>query len=763
MSLMKKVMETVVRFMPDADEDPLLDRKGYIGRPMNRVDGEAKVRGLATFTAEFPTENLAHAVLVHSTIAKGEIIAIDDSAARAEPGVIEIMTYRNAPEMKSPPQFEAGDGSDGAAGSNLKIMQDPTVHWNGEPVAVVIAETRDQAMRAAALVRIEYREETADLCFDALKAEAKTPGPIMGEDPEIKRGNAEESLGSSEYQVDGIYRTPRYNHNAIEPHVTLAEWHDDESLTVHDPTQYLHGLRNTLSKMFGLKKQNVRVIAPFVGGAFGGKGNLWSHTALCVAAAKLTARPVKLMLSREGIFRIVGWRTPSEQRVAIGAGKDGKIRSLIHTGLTAMTPHNNFPEQFTFPVRHFYQMESFLIGQKVVLMDTVPNTFMRAPGESIGTFALESAVDEISHALGFDPLEFRRRNEPNVDPTSGKEFSSRHLLECYEKGAEKFGWNPGEPGETKDGKWRVGQGVACATYPYYRMPATARVRIDADGTALIQAAAHEMGMATATVQIQHAAERLGLPISDIHFEYGDSNLPVSPVAGGSNQTASIVASVTAAVAKLHGEFLKLARKAGNPDLAGLKPEDVVARDGGLFSKAQPGTGMTYAEILQQSGEDFLEAECASAAPIELMKYSMHSYGAQFCEVRVHQDTGEIRVSRWVGAFDCGRIMNAKTAVSQFRGGIIMGIGMALMEETQFDERYGRVSNPSLADYHVPTHLDIPEIQCVFTDIPDEHAPLGIHGVGEIGITGAAAAIANAVFNATGKRIRELPITLDKLM
>jgi xanthine dehydrogenase YagR molybdenum-binding subunit len=376
---------------------------------------------------------------------------------------------------------------------------------------------------------------------------------------------------------------------------------------------------------------------------------------------------------------------------------------------------------------------------------------------------LESAVDELAHELKIDPVELRRINEPDKDPTKGTEFSHRALLEAYRRGAEKFGWKHSEPRSRKEGKWYVGCGVATAFYPFYRFPASARVRISADGTAVIQAAAHEMGMGTATVQIQHAAERLGLPIDRVSFEYGDSNLPQSPVAGGSNQTASIVASVTAAIEKVLQELLALAGDDYDSPLANVKLEEMEARGGGIFSKSDVSKGETYSSILRRVKQDHVEAEATSAAPMETIKYSMGSYGAQFCEVRVNEESGEVRVSRWLGSFDCGRILNPKTAISQFRGGIIMGIGMALTEETLFDERKGRIMNPSLAEYYVPVNLDVPNIEIIYNDIPDEHAPLGAHGIGEIGITGAAAAIANAIFHATGKRVRDLPITLDKLL
>jgi xanthine dehydrogenase YagR molybdenum-binding subunit len=390
---------------------------------------------------------------------------------------------------------------------------------------------------------------------------------------------------------------------------------------------------------------------------------------------------------------------------------------------------------------------------------------MRAPGESIGTFALESAIDELAHKLKIDPIELRRSNEPQKDPTKDTEFSSRNLIEAYNRGSEKFGWsgrNP-EPRSQRDGKWLIGQGVATAYYPVYRFPATARVRISADGTAIVQAAANEMGMGTATVQIQQAAERLGLPIDKVSFHYGDSHLPDSPVAGGSCQTVSIAAAVQAAVEKAHRELLTLAGDEYDSPLASTKYEQIEARDSGLFRTDDPNKGETYSSILQRAGQDFVEVEASSGMPFELMKYSMASYGAQFCEVRVNEESGEVRVARWLGSFDCGRILNPKTATSQFRGGIIMGIGMALMEETLFDLRKGRIINPSLAEYHVPVNLDVPEIEIIYNDIPDEHTPLGAHGIGEIGITGTAAAIANSIFHATGKRVRDLPITLDKLL
>ena len=761
MSLFQKAVETVVKLLPDKAPDPLLAAGGEIGRPRSRVDGPRKVAGAARFTAEVPYPGLAYASLVCSTIPKGEIAAIDTAAAAAAPGVVLVMTHENAPGMAAPPLMALN--SPGAAFSNLPVMQDARIRWNGEPVAVVVADSQERAEYAAGLVRVTYAAAPADLSFAAMRPTAKPPADIFGQPPFVKTGDAEAALKAAAVRVDRVYRTPRYNHCAIEPHATTAAWDEAGRLTVHDASQGVGATRYTLAEVFGLKEADIRVLAPFVGGAFGNK-MLWSHQLLCVAAAKLAGRPVRLALSRGDVFRITGGRTLSEQRVALGAKPDGTLAALIHTGTIAVVSHNACPEQLSFPARHLYAADALLIGQDQVELDTVANASMRAPGESIGSFALESAVDELAVELGLDPIDLRRRIEPDKDPAHGTPFSSRNLLDAYARGAERFGWrgrNPA-PGSKRDGEWLIGQGVATACYPYLRMPGgAARVRLAADGRAVVQAAAHEMGMGTATVQAQHAAERLGLPAESVTFEYGDTALPAGTVAGGSSQTVTLVAAVTAACEQLVKELLKLVGK--DSPLAGANPGEIRARDGGLFLAADPARGETYVSILNRAGRDHLECDGAGGMPVEMLKYAMHSFGAQFCEVRVSAVTGEVRVVRWVGAFDCGRILNAKTAASQFRGGIVMGIGMALTEEGVFDERTGKVVNPSLAEYHVPTHADVPPIDVMWTDIPDPHAPLGLRGVGEIGITGVAAAIANAVYDATGKRVRELPMTPDKVL
>src|ERR1700681_4151124 len=542
MKVTQSSSETTARYAPDPATDPLRHTHGYIGKGVNRVDGVLKVTGGAHFAAEFDVEHVAYAALVCSTIAKGRVVAFDLSEANAARGVLVVMTHESAPTMNAPSLVNIEKPKSFAA-SNLPIMQTAAGRWNGQPVAVAVAETLDQAGYAASLARVTYRERTPALSFDDLKAEATPPTDVLGEPPEVTIGDARQALADAEVSVDALYRTPPYNHNAIEPHATIAGWNDDGSLTVFDSTQAVSGYRYTLTDVFGLADDKVQVVARFVGGAFGGKTGFWQNTVLCAAASKIANRPVKLTLSRQDVFRVVGGRTVAEQRVALGARRDGTLTALIHTGTTATPDHARYAEQCTFPPRHMYAVKDLFIGQRVVHLDTVANTWMRAPGESIGTFALESAIDELAYALKMDPIELRRLNEPATDPTKATPFSSRNLVEAYRRGAERFGWNrrPAEPRSQRDGEWFVGQGVATAYYPAYRFPSTARVVLSADGTAHVYAAAQEMGMGTATVQLQHAAERLGLPIEKVSFHYGNSSLPDSALAGASCQTVSVIA------------------------------------------------------------------------------------------------------------------------------------------------------------------------------------------------------------------------------
>ena len=759
-ALMEKAIEAAPdRWMPGGTPDPLIAPGGLIGQPTSRLDGPQKVSGTARFAAEFALEGLAFAALAYSTIAKGRIADIDTSAAEAAPGVVLVMTHRNAPRLQPPPLFMSA--AKAASGDKLPVMQDDGVHWNGQPIALVLAQTQEQADHAKSLIRVRYEAAPAVTQFELAKADAKSAS-FQGKPLLTEIGDAEAALAAAPHRVDAVYRTPRHNHNALELHAVTLRWDGDE-LVLHDCVQCVSHVAWSMAQVFGLKEEQVHVTSPFVGGGFGGK-TLWQHQILAAAAAKLAGRPVRLVLSREGVYRLVGGRTLTEQRVALGAQADGALDALIHTGFVAMTSHNDMPEPFVLPTRSAYATRTVKLDVKAALVEMTANTFMRAPGESVGTFALECAIDELADELGIDPILLRLRNEPQKDPASGLPFSSRHVAEAWRAGAERFNWNARlpRPGGRREGEWLVGMGCAAATYPYYRMPGgAARITLTQDGRAVVEVAGHEMGMGTATTHTMVAAERLGLPMSRVTFAYGDSKLPGTVLAGGSQQTAAIGAAVSAARDALVKDLLALCD--GDSPLAGLEPDDVRSRDGGLCKTDDPHCFQSYADILAGGKKTQLVVEASGSAPLELQHWSMHSWGAMFCEVAVNTITGEPRVRRFLGSFDCGRILNPKTARSQFRGGIIMGLGLALMEETEFDERSGRVMNPSLAEYHVPVHLDVPEIDVIWNDIPDPRAPMGARGIGEIGITGTGAAVANAIYNATGRRVRELPITLDKLL
>lgn len=759
--MQKAIVHAPDRYITGGKPDPLaFSDDPLIGAPISRLDGPAKVRGEARYAAEFPLDGMLYAALVHSTVARGRIVAIDSAQAQAAPGVVLVLSHGNAPKMAPPPVLMREPL--GGSGDALPVFQDDQVHWNGQPVAVVLADTQEQADHAASLVRVRYEAGDAVTTMEAARAAGMEVATFMGDQLQDIIDDAESALAEATHRVDAVYRTPRHNHNAIELHALTVAW-DGDMLRVHDATQALANTAFTLAKVFGIEQAQVHVTSPFVGGGFGAK-LVWQHHVLAAAAARVAGRPVRMMLSREGVYRVAGGRAPTEQRVAIGADRDGRFTSLIHTGVTVMTAHNAFPEPFIHNARVLYAAGAMKLEVQAVKMDMLANVAMRAPGESVGAFALESAVDELAGQLGICPIVLRRRNEPVQDPIKGTPFSSRHLIETYRVGAQAFGWQArhAEPGTRQEGEWLVGLGCASAVFPYYRMDGgAARIVMDRDGQITVTVAGHEMGMGTATAQSQLCAARFALPLEKVRFAYGDSTMPGMVMAGGSQQTAAIAASVKAAHEAMCAELLKLAGR--DSPLAGLRPEQVGSRDGGLCKLDDAGRYESYADILARAGREQVEVTAEAPAAQESLHWSMHSYGAIFCEARVNVVTGEPRVTRLLGSFDCGRILNPKTAASQLRGGMIMGLGAALMEETHVDGRNGRIANPSLSEYHVPAHLDVPQIDAMWLDIPDPHAPAGMRGIGEIGITGTMAAVANAIYNACGKRVRDLPITLDKLL
>lgn len=747
------------RWLPGGTPDPLIEHRVATGRQATRVDGPSKVSGEAVFAADVAMDGLCYAALVHSTITRGRITRIDTQAAEAAPGVLLVLTYQNMPRI-GVPTLIGGIDINAPGNSGLPILQDSEIRYNGQIVALLLAETQAQADHAASLLEIDYAEETAATRFEDAKAGARTPASVLVDKNHVSVNDAERELRDSAHRVDNVYRTPPLNHNAIELHGLTVVW-EGETLFVHDATQAVAPTAKGLAKVFGLKPEQVRVRSPLVGGGFGGKA-LWDHQIVAVAAAKLAGRPVRLVLSREGVYRSIGGRSPSEQRVAIGSDLAGDFTALIHTGYSVMPPYAACPEQYTMGTRVAYRAKSFEIVQHHLDLDIVPNTFMRAPGEAIGTFAVESAVDELAHAMDVDPVELRLRNLPERHPLSGQRFSQHATRKAWVDGAERFGWT-GRPsvGARRAGEWLVGMGCAGGSFPYARVPAKVRLTLRDDGSAEVSSSAQEMGMGVATIQAQQAADRLGLPVQQVTVKLGDSALPAGPPAGGSTQTVSHAGAIAAATEKLTGELLRLAAK--DSPVAGLRASEVRLVDEGIASIEDPARHEKFSSILNRAGRDELAVTSSGAAPLEFLRFAMHSSSAIFCELRVSAVTGEVRVDRLLGSFDCGTIVNPTTAASQFRGGMIMGLGLALTEETLFDDRSGRIMNASLADYHIPAHLDVPDIEVMWTGIPDPRTPMGARGIGEIGVTGVAAAVANAAFNATGTRVRDLPITLDKLL
>ncbi|QXJ23417.1 xanthine dehydrogenase family protein molybdopterin-binding subunit [Actinomadura graeca] len=723
-----------------------------IGKPLDRVDGKAKTTGAATFSAEYAHPGLAHAALVHATISRGRVTAVHTGEAEAVPGVIAVLTHHNAPPLKPAPKVSALNLSSFVSGTSVDYLQTDEVHWDGQPIAVVVAETSAAAREAAALVRAEYAQVEAVVDFAAAEADAVPQPRSLIAPGDARKGDAEAALAAAPIALDLRFTTPPQNHNALEPHATTAVW-DGDRLTVHDATQAIDWFRAHLAVRFGIPAADVRVLAPFVGGGFGGKGAIWPGTILAALAARATGRPVRLALSREGVYRTVGGRTASIQRVALGATRAGRLTALVHTSVSRTGRIGGHPEPVTSASRHLYDAENMLIQQKLVRLDLLSNAAMRAPGEAIGTFALESAIDELASAVDIDPIELRMRNEPAADPLDGTRFSHRMLREAYRTGAERFGWaaRTPEPRSMRDGRWLVGMGVASAYHPSTYLTADLTVRLSADGSVLVRCGFQEMGMGGATAQAQIAADALGVPFEDVRVEYGDSALPKGPIAGGSVQTATIAGSLLLACGKLRRSLRTMAKRTGGEGVREiLERADVPHIEARIGSDTRFGRLSGQARFMTRFMRDQRRLVRAAA-------------GAHFCEVRVDPDTGEIRVTRWTGVFDIGRVVNPKTAAGQLRGGIVMGLGAALSEATLIDPRTGRIMNPGLAEYHVPVHADVPPIEVHFLDDPDPTMPGGILGAGELGITGVAGAVANAVHHATGIRVRDLPITLDKLL
>lgn len=725
-----------------------------LGAPLDRVDGRLKVTGAAKYSAEFPLANAAHAVIVTSTIAKGRVTSMDTAAATRVPGVITILTPFNAETVSVPPpltqsrgqssggvQSGAPSGAQGPAarGRAMRVptvLQSTEVHYNGQPIGLVVADTFEHALEAAHLVKPSYTTEKPVLVIaTAPKNPPETVHPLSGERV-VARGDVERGLSEAAVRVDHVYTTPLENHNPMEVHNTVAAW-EGGNLTLYNSTQGIFSVRNTVARAFGLQPDNVRVVSYFTGGGFGSKGGPWSHEILAAMGARAAGRPVKLSLTRRQMFGPVGGRAHTEQRVALGATRDGTLTAIRHDSTSNTSTIEDWVEPSTVQTHMLYACPNVRTQYDLVRVNIGSPTFMRAPGESTGTFALESAMDELAYALKMDPIDLRLRNYAERDPATNKPFSSKSLRECYALGAEKFGWKARKPAprSMRDGNWLVGYGLATATYPARRAPASTTARMAQDGRLTIRAGTQEIGCGTYTVMSQIAADALGIPVDRVTMELGATDMPENPAS-----TGSVTASSTGSA--VHDAAVALRQK-----LEGMKK-----------------SGESFTDAIRRAGGQPVEVTVDSKAGPEAQQYSMHSFGAVFTEARVDESLGIVRIPRIVTAHGVGKILNEKTARSQIIGGVVWGIGMALEEETLVDPNTGRYLNADLAEYHLPVNADVGTIDVHFVDENDPYInPLGAKGVGEIGITGVAASIANAVYHATGKRIRDLPIRVDRVM
>jgi xanthine dehydrogenase YagR molybdenum-binding subunit len=728
------------------------------GQPIDRRDGRQKVTGQATYAAEFQIPGAVHAVLVQSTIAAGSIAGFELEQAQGMPGVLAIITPDNAERLGSK------GGSPQAV--TAPLLQSKDIIYNGQHVAIVVADSLEGAQAAAAAVKVRYHGGEAATRMESVLDQAYVPKDFRNgqRPPDSGRGDTAAGLANAAVRIEATYTTPVEHHNPMEPHATIAAW-DEDRLTVWTATQGIGGAQATLAGVFGIDPKNVRIICPFVGGGFGSKGSTWPPAMLAAMAARKVGRPVKLVLTRAQMFTSNGYRPQTVQKIAIGAAADGTLLSVRHEGISSMGQPRlgEFVEPVALATEMLYACPNLAITHRVVALNAGLPTYMRAPGEASGVFAIESAMDELAVALKMDPIALRLQNYAETDPSDNLPFSSKRLRECYMQGAAAFGWDRRTPAprSMRDGRWLVGLGMATATYPTNRSAAGARVRLLAAGGAVVQSGTQDLGTGTYTVMAQLAADALGLPIDRVRFELGDSRFPHAPVSGGSQTVASVGPAVLAACEQARDHVFAMALSDRAAQWPGATVAGLTLQDG-MVKGPQGSIGI--AEMLAHRNVESLDFQAGAAPGGEKKTHSMHAFGAQFAEVRVDPDIGEIRVTQLVGAFDGGRVLNAKTARSQLIGGMTFGMGMALLEETVTDEASGRIVNANVADYLLPVNADIPRITALLVDADDRIAnPVGAKGLGELPMVGVAPAIANAVYHATGVRVRDLPIRLEDVL
>ena len=737
----------------------------YIGTATSRVDGIAKVTGAAKYAAEFNVPGLAHASLVCSTIAKGRITRIDTSAATRVKGVLTVLTHENRPPMAD--NDAAYKDEVAPDGSPFRPLYDSKVMFNGQPIALVVAETSEIARYAASLVRVDY--ETQPHVTDIYRQrDAAVPvrapaNPIEALfAPPKARGTPEQALAAADVRHEAEYFVPIEHHNPMELYASTVVFEAGGKLTVYDKTQGVQNVQKYLCGVFGMKPEDVRVMSPFMGGGFGSGLRPQFQAVLAVLAARALQRSVRLVLTRPQMY-VLGYRPAMIQRIAIGADTGGTLDVITHDAVTVTSQYEDFHRQETGWSGLLYKSPNAKYAHRLARLDLATSCDMRGPSATTALFALESAMDELAVKLKLDPLELRLRCYSDRDQHENKPYRSKALRECYREGADAFGWdrrNP-EPRSMRDGSDLVGWGMATGVWEALQAPITVRIALTANGHAEVACATSDIGTGTYTIMAQVAADMLGLPLDNISIKLGDSSLPQSPVEGGSWIATSVSNGIVTTAGSIRDELLRLAKQAPNSPLANAAPEDVMLADSKLVSKRDASRAVSIADAMRRGSVDRIEQE-KTTNPVHDAIRANNTHAAHFVEVKVDEQLGVVRVTRAVSAVAAGRILNTKTAGSQILGSVVWGIGMALHEETQIDHKLGRIMNANIAEYHVPVNADVDDIKVIFVDEPDDSNPLGMKGVGEIGIVGVAAAVANAVHHATGKRVRDLPITLDKL-
>jgi len=727
----------------------------------DRVDGVDKVTGKARYAAEHKLDNLAYAVFVCSTIAKGSIKNMILADAKRAAGVLDIIYYGNCPDVPGYNPYSKDPNKKGYEWWGLKPFNTNQVFSNGQPIAMVIADTLERAVHAASLVKAQYIKEDSDTDYEAAKADdtkLKKPG-------EYKRGEAN-AYKKGEVSIEAEYTLPIETHNPMELHATIAAWDGDDKLTVYDKSQGPKGTQRDLAKNFGLDEKNVRVVTEYVGGAFGSALRSWPHVPAAVIAAKKLKRPVKLVLTREQMFTTVGYRPYAWQKIGISAGKDGKLSGITHHAVSITSRYEDFGEGIVNVSQFLYNSPNVNTSYRLLPMDVNTPTWMRGPGPATGCFALESALDELSYKLNIDPIELRLINHADINPVNKLPWTTKFLKECYALGKEKIGWQnrPTVPGSVKEDGMLVGYGMAGGVFGAGRGQATAKGILNAEGNLILQSAVSDMGPGTSTAMVSMGAQFMQLPANKISFQLGDTDLPNGPTQGGSGTTSAIGTAISAVCAALQ-QTLKEMAIASVPAFANQKPEALKYEKGIVSVTDNASVNISYTDILKTANKPDIEVIKESGrASAEAQKYAMNSFSVHFVKLHVHPVTGVIKLKHIVSAADAGKIISENTARSQMIGGAVGGIGMALTEEVLMDNRYGRYTNANFADYHVPVNADAPPMDVVFVNKADNIiSPTGAKGIGEIALVGVAPAIANAVYNATGKRVRNLPITPDKLI